>query len=154
MSVISLISPRLFVSASLQPSPSYLLGFSSRHHFSPHLTAVLCFVQVFLEILIALWTVSDVWLPVNTLHQFSASFRHVPLSLLYFLLSLSLCLFLCFGCASLLDKHGFSVLWLADPHRTERGLSPGIQTPVVTLARQLDGGKMSCHYFFIFTDIK
>lgn len=96
MSVISLISPRLFVSASLQPSPSYLLGFSSRHHFSPYLTAVLCFLcKSFLR-----YFVSDVWLPVNTLRQFSASFRHVPLSLLYFLLSLSLCLFLCFGCAS------------------------------------------------------
>lgn len=59
-----------------------------------------------------------------------------------------------FWACELLDKHGCAVLWLADPRRTERRLSSCIQTPVVTLARQSDGGKMSCHYFFIFTDIK
>lgn len=151
MSVISLISSRLFISPSLQPSviwpPVYALcsliwdTSCSLNYLCinlPLMSGFLYLIQSFKGI------------PVS--RMVCAPFFSYTLPVCHLWHSASVCF--CVRVCELLDKHGRVVLWLADPRRSERGFSPCIQTPVVTLSRQSEGGKMSCHYFFIFTDIK
>lgn len=144
MSIISLVSPRLFVSPSVQPSVIWPLVYtlcsltweSSSALSLYHTTSFRCIPASFILC--------------STCFFLSPSFWNFPLSHL-FSLSLTLALFVSvFWECELLDKHGCVVLWLADPLRSERGLSLCVQTPVVTLARQSDGGKNVLLLFLYF----
>lgn len=78
-------------------------------------------------------------------YLFGMPLCHISSPLCY---SLSVCVRV--RVCELLNKHGCVVLWLADPR-----LSLSIQTPVVSLTPPVGWrGEMSCHYYFIFTDIK